>query len=115
MMKRAILSLSLSLGGAAVVGVLLAASGIPADASEPDRGYAIYAERDAQDQGFGDQRVKLRMTLRSPGGRTATRELTLSEAEGKGGRGDKTLIVFDAPADIAGTRAPDPRAGRLAR
>jgi outer membrane lipoprotein-sorting protein len=97
-MKRAILSIAVA--GAICTG---ASAGVSVAASDANRGYAVYAERERRDQGYGDQRVKLRMTLKSPGGRTATRELTLVEAEGRGGKGDQTLIAFDAPADIAGT------------
>ena len=76
---------------------------MPNTESASGRGYAIYTERERRDQGFGDQRAEMRMTLHGPGGRTATRTLTITEQEGTAGTGDKTLMVFSAPADIADT------------
>lgn len=73
--------------------------------ADPDaeRGREIFAARDRQDEGFGDQRVSMQMTLRAAGGRTAVRRTRMQLLEGPPGQGDKTLIVFDAPPDIAGT------------
>jgi acyl carrier protein len=77
--------------------------GAPAAAEHRDRGYAIYAERDRQDTGFVGQTVHMRMQLHSPGGATASRELQIEVQEGKPSEGDKVLLIFHAPRDIAGT------------
>ncbi len=68
-----------------------------------DRGAEIFAARDRLDEGFSDQRVSMQMTLRSANGRTAERRTRMQLLEGPPGQGDKTLVVFDAPPDIAGT------------
>jgi len=89
-----------------IIAMTIALSCGPATASpatDPSQhGYAIYAQRDRQDQGFGDQRAELRMVLYGSGERRAQRVLTISERELKG-QGNQTLIVFSAPADIADT------------
>lgn len=90
-------ALALALGGAAI------AAPATGDLSAAERGRALFAERDRQDRGYGEQRVELRLTLRDPGGRTATRTLTLAEREGPDGAGDKSLIALTAPPDLAGT------------
>lgn len=80
--------------------VLLAYGGV---AAADDRGQEIFAERDAMDQGWGDSMVEMKMELRSTGGRSVTRRVRVRSLEGTGGEGDMTLLVFDAPADVAGT------------
>lgn len=76
---------------------------VPAAAGGDDRGRAIYAQRDRNDTGFGTQQVRMHMQLRSPEGRSAERDLEIRVREGDEGKGDRILLVFDAPRDIAGT------------
>lgn len=67
-----------------------------------ERGLAIAKEADLRDQGFHDYETRARMTLRN-----AQDEERLYEMRWRGletaGYGDKTLIVFDDPADVRGT------------
>lgn len=74
-------------------------------ASTPaQRGFDIAARSDRSDRGFTDSVVHLKMILRNKAGREATRSLRLSTLEIPDENiGDKSLIVFDTPADIEGT------------
>lgn len=71
-------------------------------ATPEERGLAIAQEADRRDQGFKDSVVTLRMTLRNRQGDTSVRELRTKALEVQGD-GDKSLIVFDTPADVKGT------------
>jgi predicted RND superfamily exporter protein len=77
----------------------------PADANTPEKaGYEIAARSDRSDRGFGDSKVELRMVLRNAAGKESTRELSLRTLEVPDeGIGDKSLILFESPADIDGT------------
>jgi len=77
----------------------LAMAGTPAE-----RGFEIAARSDRSDRGFADSVVDLKMVLRNKAGQESTRMLRLSTLEVPDETsGDKSLIVFDAPADIEGT------------
>ena len=89
-------------------GVLLAVAALfaaapPAAAETPEeKGLRIAAEAVLRDEGFGDSEVALTMVLRNRHGeesvrRFRTRTLELIDD------GDKTLSVFDEPADVRGT------------
>ena len=68
------------------------------------RAFAIAARSDRSDRGFGDSRVDLKMILRNAAGAEAARTLTIHTLEVPDeNAGDKTLIVFEFPADIDGT------------
>jgi outer membrane lipoprotein-sorting protein len=69
---------------------------------EAARGLEIAQEADRRDQGFKDSVVTLRMTLRNRQGDQSVRELRTKALEVQGD-GDKSLIVFDTPADVKGT------------
>ncbi len=82
----------------------LAADGVSATDPAAERGYQIAARSDRSDRGFGDSRVELTMVLRNKAGKESTRSLTLSTLEVPDeSSGDKSLIVFDQPADVDGT------------
>jgi len=66
------------------------------------RGLAIAREVDRRDSGFGAQTATLTMTLRNRHGETSTREMRVKTLE-VDGDGDKSLVVFDRPGDVAGT------------
>lgn len=92
------------------VGLLLAAMLLlPAEAradmsAAEEKGTAIAIELDRRDQGFGDSRATIEMILRDRSGRQSMRELrvmTLEVIDPE--HGDKTLVQFDRPRDIAGT------------
>ncbi len=83
--------------------VLLALSG--ANASTPEeKGYEIAARSDRSDRGFTDSEVQLKMVLRNKAGQSSERTLVLKTLEVPDEQlGDKSLIIFDSPADIDGT------------
>ncbi len=69
-----------------------------------DKGFEIAARSDRSDRGFADNVVDLQMILRNRAGRESTRTLQISTLEIPDEQvGDKSLIVFDTPADIEGT------------
>jgi len=75
-----------------------------AEEEPTDRGYEVAARSDRSDRGFGDSTVDLKMILRNKAGKETTRELTLRTLEiPDESVGDKSLIVFNSPADIEGT------------
>ncbi len=72
--------------------------------SPEERGWAIAARSDRSDRGFADSLVDMRMVLRNAAGKESGRRLSLSTLEMPDeGVGDRSLIVFDRPADIEGT------------
>lgn len=83
----------------------LAALAAPAPAAPPDaaaRGLEIAEQAERRDSGWGDQRATLEMILRNRQGQESRRALTIAALE-MPDDGDRSLIVFDAPRDIAGT------------
>ena len=72
--------------------------------SNNDRGFELAARSDRSDIGFSDSIVKLKMVLHNAVGETSERNLSLRTLEKVNEEvGDKSLIVFDSPADINGT------------
>ena len=67
-----------------------------------EKGLRIAIEADDQDTGFGDSEVTMVMVLRNRHGEESVRDFrtrTLEVAD----NGDKSLAMFDEPADIKGT------------
>ena len=85
--------------------LILAGNLIPALAETPEeKGFAIAARSDRSDRGFGDNVVDLEMVLRNKAGKEARRILAIRTLEIPDENvGDKSLIVFETPADIKGT------------
>ncbi len=72
------------------------------DASK--KGYEIAARSDHTDKGFNNSQVTLTMVLRNAQGQETSRSLNIATLETNDQElGDKSLIVFDSPADIDGT------------
>jgi outer membrane lipoprotein-sorting protein len=67
-----------------------------------EKGLAIAIEAEKRDQGFGDTQATLSMELRNKHGDASKRELRIKTLEVQGD-GDKSLTVFDQPADVKGT------------
>jgi hypothetical protein len=87
-----------------MVGLSIFAANQSFAAAAEDRGFEIAARSDRSDRGFGDSRVNLHMILRNAAGAESTRTLSLTTLEiPDENLGDKSLIVFDTPADIEGT------------
>ena len=88
-----------SLLAAALAGLLA----LPAAAESPEqKGLAIAQEADRRNEGYGDTRATLLMVLRNRQGEESKREIRSRTLEVKAD-GDKSLIVFDQPRDVAGT------------
>lgn len=75
----------------------------PLGAETPaEKGLAIAREADRRDEGFGDSRVEMVMTLKNRHGQKSVRHLRSRTLE-VDGDGDKSLIIFDRPADVKNT------------
>ncbi|NNF66706.1 MAG: outer membrane lipoprotein-sorting protein, partial [Gammaproteobacteria bacterium] len=86
--------------------LILAASGLSATSAianeAAEKGLAIALEADSRDKGFGDTASTLQMTLRNRHGDETTRQMRSRVLE-IADDGDKSLIIFDDPADVKGT------------
>ena len=71
-----------------------------ADAS--GRGLSIAREADRRDNGWRSSVVEVRMTLTNAHGQTSERQMRSAMLE-VAGDGDRTLVVFDQPADVKGS------------
>lgn len=70
--------------------------------SAAERGLEVAIAADRRDAGFGAQTASLTMILRNRHGEESTREMRVKTLE-VDGDGDKSLVVFDRPGDVAGT------------
>jgi hypothetical protein len=66
------------------------------------KGLQIATEVDSRDSGFGDQTASLIMELRNRQGDSSIREIRVKTLEVEGD-GDKSMSIFDLPADVKGT------------
>ena len=74
-----------------------------ATAETPEqKGLKIAQAADARDAGFADFTANMVMTLKNRTGNTSTRIIRIKTLEGKND-GDKSLSLFDEPADVKGT------------
>jgi len=86
--------------------ILLAALIAPALAaaqSAGEKGLEIVRAADAYDRGFSDFTADMTMTLRNKAGETSKREIRIRTLEVEGD-GDRSLSIFDEPADVKGTK-----------
>ena len=67
-----------------------------------EKGLEIAKQADARDDGFGDSSVNLLMELRNANGDKSIRDLRTKTLEVRGD-GDKSISIFDRPADVKGT------------
>ena len=67
-----------------------------------EKGLRIAKAADISDQGFKDFTANMVMTLKNRAGKTSTRSIRLKTLEGVND-GDKSLSLFDEPADVKGT------------
>jgi len=67
-----------------------------------EKGLKIAQAADVSDQGFSDFTANMVMTLKNRAGKTSRRIIRIKTLEGKGD-GDKSLSLFDEPADVKGT------------
>ena len=74
---------------------------LPAQTAE-QRGLEIATEADRRDTGFHDSQASMRMILRNKKGDESIREIRVRILE-QLDDGDKSLTIFDKPADVRGT------------
>jgi len=74
---------------------------LPAETPE-EMGLAIAKEADRRDTGYGDSATGLKMILRNRQGDESVREVRVRNLEVIGD-GDKSMSIFDEPADVKGT------------
>ena len=87
----------------ALAAAVFLAGGVMAQTPE-EQGYEIAARSDRSDRGFGDSYVVMQMVLRNANGQESVRDMTQKVLEVPDeDTGDKSLVVFDSPADIYGT------------
>ena len=87
----------------AAIAATLMTPALAAETAE-EKGWEIAARSDRSDRGFGDSAVDLEMVLRNKAGKEGRRSLSIRTLEVPDESvGDKSLIVFDSPADIEGT------------
>jgi len=85
------------------LGALLLAPGAVLHAQTPEeRGLEIAIEGDARDQGYIDSTANMKMLLRNRAGKESVRNVRIKNLEVTGD-GDKSLSIFDEPADVKGT------------
>ena len=88
------------------ISTLLLASGFihaeTAEADAVDKGMSIAVESDKRDTGFADQTANMVMELRNKHGDVSTRTIRIKTLEVTGD-GDKSMSIFDKPADVKGT------------
>ena len=84
--------------------MMTVADDVRAQDSAEIRGRAIAEEADLRDYGWGDNSSTMRMVLRNRNGDESVRELRRRALETEeAGAGDKSVITFNAPRDVAGT------------
>ena len=84
---------------AVIVGLLPFA--LVAETAE-EKGLAISVEADKRDEGFDDSTANMTMVLKNKQGDTSTRYIRIKTLEVIGD-GDKSMSIFDEPADVKGT------------
>jgi len=67
-----------------------------------EQGLAIAVEADKRDEGFDDSTANMTMELRNKQGDSSTRYIRIKTLEIIGD-GDKSMSIFDEPADVKGT------------
>ena len=83
------------------VGLLLTANLAMAETAE-EKGLKIAQDAKAYDNGFGDFTADMVMTLRNKAGSKSVRHIRIRTLE-VDGDGDKSMSIFDEPADVKGT------------
>jgi len=85
-----------------VLALLPLAGGAEAVAPEVAAGQRIATEARERDRGFGDSRAIITMTLRNQRGEE-TRRVLRSRTLEIDADGDRSMVIFDEPKDVAGT------------
>ena len=85
-----------------MVAALLITPAITSAETAEQKGLAIAVEADKRDTGFADQTASMVMELRNKHGDVSTRTIRIKTLEVIGD-GDKSMSIFDKPADVKGT------------
>ena len=85
----------------ALLAISLVSPAVLAQTAE-EKGMAIAVEADRRDTGFGDLTASMTMELRNQHGDSSTRYIRIKTLE-VDGDGDKSMSIFDEPADVKGT------------
>jgi len=85
----------------AAVALSLLSFSIIAETAE-EKGLAIAIDVDKHDEGFGDSTANMTMELKNKQGDTSIRYIRIKTLEVIGD-GDKSMSIFDKPADVKGT------------
>lgn len=89
---------------ALTVNTSFAMTPVRGDTASAKKGFEIAARSDRSDRGYRDSAVELTMTLENAAGQQASRKLTITTLEMPDESvGDKSLVLFTTPRDIAGT------------
>ena len=86
----------------ALLAVLLIISTYAYAETAEEKGLAISIESDKRDTGFVDSTASMTMELKNKQGDTSTRYIRVKTLEVQGD-GDKSMSIFDKPADVKGT------------
>ncbi len=81
---------------------MMAAPGLLAGETPEEKGLEIARQADQRYTGYGDSTSTLRMILRNKQGQVSERELRIRTLEIPND-GDRSLCIFDSPADVKGT------------
>ncbi len=82
--------------------ILLGLSLNAAAQTPEEKGLEITVEADRRDTGFHDSTASMRMLLRNKQGDKSSRDIRVRTLEQEND-GDKSLTIFDSPADVKGT------------
>lgn len=94
----------LPISHAILAALLLLGSANSLALTDEEKGFEIAARSDRSDRGFATSSVDLKMILRNKAGKQTERELRVNTLEiADESVGDKSMIIFDTPADIDGT------------
>ncbi|MEM0946320.1 MAG: outer membrane lipoprotein-sorting protein [Pseudomonadota bacterium] len=89
-----------ALAGAILLGMVINTTAQTAE----QKGFEIAARSDRSDRGFGDSVSTMTMILRTASGQEARRSMRQTVLEVPNEKvGDKSVNIFDAPEDVAGT------------
>ena len=86
----------------ATLGILFVSSVSLAAETPEEKGLAIATKAHELDKGWGDSESTMQMILRKKKGKERTREMRSRTVE-MSEDGDRSIIIFDDPADVKGT------------
>lgn len=91
----------ISIASLLLITLQISAVNVLAETAE-EKGLAIAVEGDRRETGFTDSTANMTMELRNKHGDTSVRHIRIKSLEVEGD-GDKSMSIFDQPADVKGT------------